>query len=244
VRSLPDRAVFPLVEWRHARHEPELRRLDDFVDPGRAAVDVGAWRGPYTRALARRVPRVHAVEPQPALAAFLRRVAPANVTVHEVAVGATRGRAELIVDERPGRDALARLGTESVEGVDPRHRAVHDVPVVPLDELGASDVGFLKIDVEGRELDAIAGAADLLTRDRPAVLLEVEQRHLDHPITDVFDALHAHGLRGWFLRDGWQPLAAFDLERDQTAHLASPTSGRYVNNFLFLPGTDPPGSRR
>src|SRR5690554_5463689 len=84
VRRLPAGVVFPLVEWRHSRQEPELRAIDAFVPSGRVAIDVGAWMGPWTRALARRCSTVHAIEPQPQLAGFLRKVVPPNVVVHEV----------------------------------------------------------------------------------------------------------------------------------------------------------------
>jgi FkbM family methyltransferase len=245
VRALPDRVVFPLVEWRHGLQEPELRHLDDFVEPGRTCVDVGAWMGPWTRALARRSRVVHAVEPQPGLARFLRKVAPGNVRVHEAAVGREPGTATLVVDRRPGRDQLARLDHATVEGIPPEHRMEHEVRVIRLDDLSLEDVAFVKIDVEGRELDALAGATGLLSTERPAVLVEVEQRHIAHPITDVFDVLAQHGLDGWFLVDGtWLPIERFDLQAHQLDHLEDPAAAGYLNNFLFLPRGAAPGRRR
>lgn len=240
VRALPDRVVFPLVQWGHGRQEPELRRLADFVPAGGTAVDVGAWMGPWTRALAARCDAVHAIEPQPALAAFLRRVAPPNVTVHEAAVGAEPGEATLVVDPRPGRDQLARLGQDTVEGIEPRHRVEHRVRVVTLDALGLEEVGFVKIDVEGHELEALRGAGALLAASRPVVLLEAEQRHLEGPLADVFEAVSRHGLDGWFLLDGsWHPIDQFDLDAHQMAHAATPKARAYVNNFVFTPGRRP-----
>ncbi|MGK2950403.1 MAG: FkbM family methyltransferase [Acidimicrobiales bacterium] len=240
VRALPDRVVFPLVQWRHGHQEPELRHLADFVPVGGTAVDVGAWMGPWTRALASRSDAVHAIEPQPALAAFLRRVAPSNVTVHEAAAGDEPGEATLVVDARPGRDQLARLGQETVEGVDPQHRVEHRVRVVTLDELELQDVRFVKIDVEGHELAALEGAAGLLAAARPVVLLEAEQRHLTGPLADVFEVVSRHGLDGWFLLDGsWRPLDDFDVEAHQVALAATPKARAYVNNFVFTPGHRP-----
>ena len=125
----------------------------------------------------------------PGLAAFLRCVVASNVTVHEAAVGAIPGTATLVTDDRPGRDALARLGQDTVEGIDPAHRVEREVEVIALDDLDLDDVGFVKIDVEGHELEALAGAERLLGAQRPTVVLEAEQRHIDHPISDVFAAV-------------------------------------------------------
>jgi FkbM family methyltransferase len=237
VRRLPSRWVYALAEARHGRQEPELRRLDDYVPEGRAAVDVGAWLGPWTRALSRRASHVHAFEPQPRLAAHLAKVVAANVTVHEAAVGAEAGSALLAVDDGPGRDALAHLVPEP-------SAAALTVRQVRLDDLDLDDVGFVKIDVEGHELGVLQGAEALLRRCRPSLLVEVEQRHLPGPITEVFDWTAGRGWTGWFLRAGtWRPLATFDLERDQLQWVERLPTPAYVNNFLFLPTSVPPSSR-
>ena len=241
VRHLPPRAVYALAERRYASQEPELRFVPHLVDPRRDAVDVGAWLGPWTRALARTARHVHAFEPQPRLAAHLRRVVADNVTVHEAAVGDEAGTATLLVDDRPGRDALARLAATAAEGPDGSQRV--EVPVVRLDDVGLGDVGFVKIDVEGHEASALRGAERLLERCHPTIVLEAEQRHLDHPVTDLFAWLLARGWTGWFLGEGrWQSLDGFDVERDQTRWLHDVRSASYVNNFLFLPsGVEVPG---
>ena len=75
----PDRVVAAALSATYPRFEPELARLHDFCPPRGTALDIGAWYGPWSRALARRVPRVVAVEPNPAVAAVLSRTAPTNV---------------------------------------------------------------------------------------------------------------------------------------------------------------------
>ena len=108
------------------------------------------------------------------------------------------------------------------------------ISVRTLDEFAIPNVGFLKIDVEGLELDVLEGAIKTISRDRPAMLIEIEQRyHPERSITDIFDRLGALGYRGYFvLNRRLHSIAHFDVHRMQTAlHDSSPD---YVNNFLFL----------
>ena len=237
VDLLPDPVVFRVVPLLYRRQEPELARLAEFVPADRNAVDVGGWLGPWTRELARRVPHVTCVEPQPDLAAYLRKVVPGNVTVVEAAVSDVRGRAQLSLPEaRHGANALASLGGDHESAA-----VVHQVEVIRIDDLGATDVGFLKIDVEGHERAAIDGAVELIRRDRPRLLLEAEQRHLAEPLHSLFERVTSEGYEGWFLHRGtWSPLADFDVQRHQLDHLDDLVGPDYVNNVLFTPVGDRP----
>ena len=242
VDVLPDPVVFRLVPWLYRRQEPELARLDEFVPADRNAVDVGGWLGPWTRELSRRVPHVTCVEPQPDLASYLRRVVPVNVTVVEAAVSDAPGTASLsLPEDRHGANALASLKGDVATAA-----VVHEVKLVRLDDLGVTDVGFLKIDVEGHERAVLEGAAELLRRDRPRLLLEAEQRHLDEPLSSLFEHVLGQGYEGWFLhRDAWHPLADFDVQRHQLDHLDDVVGPDYVNNILFTPiGDRPPALDR
>lgn len=232
-------AVLPRPLVRAAIHrfwkyqEPELRQLDDYLDHARTAVDVGAWWGPWTASLAARCPQVHSFEPQPQLASQLRSWVPPHVVVHENAV--SDSDTELVLsrpDARPGTDGLATLRTGG--GPDQVQVQVRTIDGCDLD-----NVGFIKIDVEGFELAALRGAEQTLLRDWPRLMIEIEQRHLDCPIDEVFDWLHLRSYRGWFLRgNSWATLDQFDVAADQTAHLKNPKHRDYINAFLFVAESD------
>lgn len=167
-----------LVYWRPGR-QPGLRRLyAPFVGPGSLVFDVGAHLGDRTAAFASLGARVVALEPQPAVARWLRRIVGRNprVEVLEEAVGRTEGTATLSVsgthptvstlseawrDEMPGRNAGFR-GVRWNEAV--------PVPVTTLDRLaerfGRPD--FCKLDIEGHEAEALAG----LSHPVPALSFE------------------------------------------------------------------------
>lgn len=159
------------------RGEPEFGHLDRLVgERAGTAIDVGCNRGIYSYALSRLCRRVLAFEPNPDLARFARHMLPANVEVHEMALGAAQGRAVLHipVDAR-GRDVHLRA---SLSGAQPRERR-HEVEVRPLDSFATEAVRFIKIDVEGTEMAVLAGAAATIARDRPVLLVELLVGHHD-----------------------------------------------------------------
>lgn len=245
---LPVRLIGSLARLVYPRFEPELARLGDLCPRGcSTAVDVGGWYGPWSRRLASRARRVVAVEPVPHLARLLEDSTPGNVRVIQAAATDRPGTARLWL---PRGDRGDR-GVSSLIRRDIHAKAV-DVPCLTLDGLGLHDVDFIKIDVDGNELQVLRGAHDLLTRDRPALFIELESRI--QPITPIVDLLtRHHGYQGWVLpHDTWLPLEGFDLEAHQhdTAYVVSqgllrraltPRHPRYVNSVLFLPRGRRPG---
>jgi uncharacterized protein YndB with AHSA1/START domain len=105
-----------------------------------------------------------------------------------------------------------------------------------LDEYQFTDVSLLKVDVEGHELEVLQGASRTIDRERPVILVEVEQRHISVPIATVFRYITDYGYRGFFWRHGrlW-PIAEFASEIHQSTPGSHSLIDRkeYVNNFIF-----------
>ncbi|MFD4552948.1 FkbM family methyltransferase [Streptomyces sp. NPDC058469] len=245
---LPTRLVAATARAVYPRFEPELARLGDLLPPGcGTAVDVGGWYGPWTHRLWRHAREVVTVEPVPHLARLLASAAPAHGRVIPAAASDRPGTARLWL---PPDDEGDR-GVSSLVRRDIHARAVH-VPCVTLDGLNLRDVGFIKIDVDGNELAVLHGATGLLTRDRPALFVELESRI--QPIAPVVTYLSLLGYEGWVLPDtDWVRLATFPLEEHQarTSYVVSQgllrrvlpfaRGPRYVNSVLFLPDGRAPG---
>ncbi len=180
-------------------YEPSvLGAVERFVAPGSYCIDVGANVGPVTLALALRVGptgRVLAIEPGPPYVARLRRNLQANLRLKDRVVILQSGisEAEGSLLWRPDPLHPFNAGLSHVHGI-----AVPGevrVPVTTLDAVVAQQrwdrVDFIKIDVEGMELEVLRGAGDILKSRRPVVLfetLEIFRRwHLAiNGIADVF----------------------------------------------------------
>ncbi|HEY6492622.1 MAG TPA: FkbM family methyltransferase [Trebonia sp.] len=221
---------------------------DRFVASGAVTVDVGASWGLFSYHLARKVGgsgTVFSYEPHPANRAVLQKLAKArpNVSFRPVAVSDTVGSAEMQVPVFGSRHVTAQSsiahGFDGQEGV--RVEKV-SVPTVRLDdEVGDRKIDFIKIDVEGHEISVLRGASAMLGKQLPPMLIEIEQRHLDHPIKDVFDEIEGIGYSLYFI-DGatLHPIDQFDLERHQLSSVVEneftpfsmPTG--YVYNFCAV----------
>lgn len=88
-------------------------------------------------------------------------------------------------------------------------------------EAGLERLDFVKIDVEGGELHVLHGAARTVERFRPAMFIEIEERHTaryDHSPGDVVAWLTARGYTMYTWQRGWVP-----------AERVCP----HTNNYLF-----------
>ena len=116
-----------------------------------------------------------------------------------------------------------------------------------LDDFNLTDVGFVKMDVEGHELAVLQGASRLLETQRPTVLVEIEQ-HSER--SGVFDSVVKYfgdrSYTGEFLRKGrWHPIGELDRGTNEALANRAAQRGyganlflyarRYVHNVVFKP---------
>ncbi len=164
--------------WRTRRrgeeaHEGELNLLPTIVPRDRVAIDVGANRGLYTFFLSRLARRTVAYEPAPPMALFLRQAKLPGVDVREAGVSNKNGEDIFFVQHTAKgklRFNIGHLGGGHPHGVT---GVQFPVKIVRLDDEGLSNVGFIKIDVEGHEWEVIDGARKLLARCRPNLIVEI-----------------------------------------------------------------------
>ena len=232
--------MFPKFMLAHARSkqkhwsEVEEDLLPVVVVRQRDAVDVGAYAGSYTLLLAKLARTVYVFEADVEMATMLQRVALPNVRVSNTAVSDREGTSEFHVPSFKGRREVTCGSLVAPPG---RGYDVRLVKTTTLDTaLASSDVGFIKIDVEGAEQSVLVGAQQLIARCRPVILVEANTPEAVATVSAFFEPLE---YAGFFVHEG----RTFGLREFKT-DMQDPRLGdenvprrqmRFLNNFFFAP---------
>lgn len=159
----------------------ELAFVERFLKPGMTMLDLGAHHGLYTLLGSKRVApggKVFAFEPSPrerrALHLNVLLNLCWNVTIQGLALGSENTRANLFVVDGSQTGCNSLRPPDVLCGTSPVRVRVTRLDDW-LDSQRIDQVDFIKLDVEGAELDVLMGAERLLDRTpRPVILAEVQ----------------------------------------------------------------------
>ncbi len=188
--------------------EDEVRFVRRWLRPGMQAVDVGASYGVYTVAMAQAVGaggKVWAYEPTPLTADYLLHTLELNAcsSVH---------LARTAVSAQDGTVAFASGVRSELNAISASAGGALQVPAVTLDRMAAEHgwqgVDFVKMDVEGHEVDVLRGGARFFESASPLVMLEVMARERWN--LDTLAPLQAMGYEAYRLLPGPLMLVPFD----------------------------------
>lgn len=194
-----DRVSFP-ARW--SRYYPSdyqaatHRFLESHCAPGTTALDIGAHIGLFSVVMARAVGstgKVISFEPTPLTRGVLEKTIEVNrcggwVEVRAEAVTRKPGRAKLYCSSTPGSNANSLVAGDT-PGV------VLDIDAVSIDTFmadGHLPLTCIKVDVEGAEVDVLAGALATVADSRPAIAVDVHPTAIvesGHAVSDVWDVL-------------------------------------------------------
>ncbi len=227
-------------KWKLCR--PEIAAMCELLPVGGVAIDVGAHKGGFSWSMARAVgPRgtVIAIEPQSRVTGPTARAFAAagmkHVRVIQAAASDQPGESQIAMRTRSTHGA-------SLTGIEGRGVENVRVPVVTVDGVAEDHkftrVDFIKIDTEGHERAVLSGAARVIERFRPSLLVEIEARHHHasdaaqpaDPVREITELLRDSGYDGWFFPASGR--ATLVSQFDASVHQVY-GQGTYSNNFLF-----------
>jgi FkbM family methyltransferase len=186
--------------------EPHLFRIfDRFLRPDRSYVDAGAFIGTSVMYGAQLARHCYAIEPNPLAYRYLVENTEGNneirdkVTRFEGCIWDHAGRMRLGAPVKPHGTAASLLKPDSLVS--------WLVTAVTLEDFlgffGATDVNFIKMDIEGAESVVIPQMAGYLARERPGILLSLHAFYFADrlaTINRILDSLDHY--RYLYLRDG------------------------------------------
>jgi len=93
-----------------------------------------------------------------------------------------------------------------------------------LDEFKINNkIGFIKIDVEGHEIEVINGAKKTILENMPVLLVEIEERHTQSSVKNSIDYIEKFGYDCLFLKDR------------NLISIKNITDTKSENNYFFIP---------
>jgi len=130
---------------------------------GDIALDVGANHGQYASFLAPGYRQVIAIEPQPLPELLALAARTSNITVHSIGAWSRSEKRHFVTG--PTDQHFTTMMTNSTK-IEIECKRLDDLPIV-------GKVDFLKIDVEGAEVEVLKGAANLITSHHPWIVMEL-----------------------------------------------------------------------
>ncbi len=215
-------------------YEKELSIISSFKNSKRDAVDVGVYRGIYTYKLSQEFKHVYSFEPNPLIYPYLKKNLTKiikNMSLQNLAISDNNGEINLKIPSRrksifkTNYEELYKLGCATIH----KQNKIQDydtfkVKKIKLDDiLKNKDISFIKIDVEGHEKEVINGSKNIIINNRPALLVEIEERHSNHPVNETIKFINNLGYNSFYVKNNnlYKTNDLIDINSE--------------NNFVFLP---------
>ena len=202
--------------------ESEVRVLRSFIRPGDTVLDIGANIGDLTLPMSRLVGdngKVFAVE---------SHIDTYHTLCANLALNGIRNVKALncFVADSPQVDTAGPWGKFGYVS------ETWDTTMVPLDALPIESCSFIKIDVDGKELEVLRSANRLIEKSRPILYFENDDRATSAALLD-----HVMRLRYDLY---WHPAPIFEVDN----YYGNPTNHWAPNNILSFMVLGIPSERR
>ena len=166
-----------------------------YLNKFKNTLDIGAATGMYASHFAEHSKSVICFEAVPPVYEQLEKIKQKhnNVITHNIAVSNEVGLLDFYVDDK-------RLSNSSFQNLVEGQKI--QVETTTIDSLKLVDVGFMKIDVEGVELDVLVGANDTIEEYKPTCMVEVYEKFNKYPVETTFEFFFNRGYRCFYNHKG------------------------------------------
>jgi len=162
-----------------------------YLSKDKNVIDVGAATGMYSSFFAQHSKEVYAFEAVPPVYKQLELVGQRikNINCYNLAVSDFDGKSEFYVDDK-------RLSNSSFQNLVNGQKI--EVETIKLDNFKLNNIGFMKIDVEGVELDVLNGAVDIIKEYKPTCMVEVYDKFNKYPVETTFDFFFSRNYKCYY----------------------------------------------
>lgn len=219
-----------------------IKYISDNIKRGQQVLDIGAHKGGYLYSMLKNIGsegKLYAFEPQSDLYAYLVNLKSlykwSNVRIEHLALSDQAGIVELYIPQNKTSQSSSPGATILKKKLNEEFNKIEEIQTQTLDAYCDEfqiQPDFLKIDVEGNELNIFKGGSKTLKTYKPKILVEIESRHVgEEQAKSTFEYLTDLGYRGWLLYGSDHlPIEEFSFEKHQKLPYRRKD---YHNNFIF-----------
>ena len=222
--------------------EPELIWIKDYLQKNAVFIDIGTNVGSFIYQLEQKLlpENMYAFEPNERLYFRLKRIF-TNINIYPFALSDKNETATFKIPIIKGKEFNSRgtLKVDYRENGEEKH-VFQQVKVIKLDDWeelkNLKKIDFIKIDVEGNEMQTLRGAKNMIEKFHPTLMVEMEQRHHQEPLYQLISEIENWGYQPYFLNR-----KTFELENlgeNLIANLSQnfiDSKETYINNIIFIP---------
>ena len=214
--------------------EQEINLVKKFIKSGTDSIDVGVYRGVYSYEMSKYSEKVHSFEPNPIIFKYINKNLKKfikNIHLYNFALSNQNKTINLKIPIRNSNsnkeifEEYYEMGKATIHNENNFENYENfEIQTKKIDELNFDNkISFIKIDVEGHELEVIEGAKNTIKRDKPVLLVEIEKQYTKKEVGESINFINSLGYKSYFFNKK-------DLK--STTEL---NNLDLFNNFIFFP---------
>ena len=214
--------------------EQEINLVKKFIKSGTDSIDVGVYRGVYSYEMSKYSEKVHSFEPNPIIFKYINKNLKKfikNIHLYNFALSNQNKTMNLKIPIRNSNsnkeifEEYYEMGKATIHNENNFENYENfEIQTKTIDELSFDNkISFIKIDVEGHELEVIEGAKNTIKRDKPILLVEIEKQYTKKEVAESINFINSLGYKSYFFNKK-------DLK--STTEL---NNLDLFNNFIFFP---------
>jgi len=168
-----------------------LGQTKEFLSKEKNTIDIGGAAGIYSTWFCKHSKHVYSFEAVPEVHKQLKKLESQfdNITTYNLALSNFNGKSVFFVDDK-------RLSNSSFQNL------VGGIPIeveaCTIDSMDIDNVGFIKVDTEGTELDVLQGAQETIDKFNPTCMVEIYHKFNKYPPSTSFEFFFSRGYRCFY----------------------------------------------
>ena len=230
-RYLPFRLYHRIRCYKYAKYRnPELKLITSLVTKDQISIDIGANLGLFTDFMSKASKHVFAFEPNPYPLENLKHLIDKNVTILPIALGNTNGPTEIRIPHHA--NGWSSNGASLASKTEESGKLIN-IQCRKLDSLNLENIGLIKIDVEGFEIEVLKGARETLLKNKPAMIIENESVHTEDT-NQLFSIMTELGYEKYICNSRGELKKINDFSVEENQKDAMNKDIHYIQNYIFI----------